>query len=156
MALLLKVGIRQNKLGKLAFIIFCIFLMAVLLQQAFLCQPVSAKPSAKSSPVFQVLLVHSAYKGYPWTDALNRGIHDVFDAAPEPTDFIIEYIDTKRNHEKTYFEKLHELWQLKYRDWTIDLILVCDNDAYDFIVNGRDKLSQGIPLVFFSDTIVTM
>ena len=148
MALLLKVGIRQNKLGKLASSIFCIFLMAVLLQQTFLCQPAAARPWAKPSPVFQVLIVHSAYQGYPWTDDLNRGIHDVFDAAPESTELIIEYIDVKRNHEKSYFEKLHELWQLKYRDWPIDLILVCDNEAYDFIVNGRDKLFQGIPLVF--------
>jgi hypothetical protein len=48
------------------------------------------------------------------------------------SDYIM-YIDTKRNHKKSYFEKLQKLWQYKYRDWRIDLIIVCYNEAYDFI-----------------------
>lgn len=124
------------------------FLMAVFVLLCILfCRPVMAEPN-KPQALRQVLIVHSAYEGYPWTDSLNRGIHDVFSSAPEQIEFAIEYIDTKRNHKKSYFEKLQKLWQYKYRDWRIDLIIVCDNEAYDFILNDRDKLFQNVPLVF--------
>ena len=108
---------------------------------------VTAAPPNQQFPR-QVLIVHSAYEGYPWTDSLNRGIHHVFNSAPEPIEFLIEYIDTKRNHGEFYFEELQKLWQLKYRNRHIDLILVCDDEAYDFILKDRDTLFQDIPVVF--------
>ncbi|MCK9174854.1 MAG: PAS domain S-box protein [Desulforhopalus sp.] len=112
-----------------------------------LCSPVVVQ--AQKTPLLQhVLIVHSAYEEYPWTISLNRGIRDVFAAAPESFEFNTEYLDTKRNHEQSYFEKLYSLWQFKYRNRHIDLIIACDNEAYDFIVNGRDGLFKDIPLVF--------
>ncbi|CAG36653.1 ABC transporter substrate binding protein [Desulfotalea psychrophila] len=96
----------------------------------------------------QVLIVQSGYEGYPWTDSQNKGIQDVFSAAPQPTDFFFEYIDTKRNHGKAYLKNLQKFWEIKYRNQQIDLIITCDNQAYEFIIKNRISLFQNIPLVF--------
>ena len=126
---------------------FVFFAISFFLLGSIFTSLVAAAPPNQQFPR-QVLIVHSAYEGYPWTDSLNRGIHHVFDSAPEPIEFFIEYIDTKRNQGEFYFEELQKLWQIKYRNRQIDLILVCDNEAYDFILKDRDTLFQQIPLVF--------
>lgn len=95
-----------------------------------------------------VLVVHSAYQGYPWTDSLNKGIDDVFASHSAPIDLMFEYLDTKRNRDPYYFEQLRELWKVKFADLPIDLIIVCDNDAYDFVMQERNNLFADIPVVF--------
>jgi two-component system cell cycle sensor histidine kinase/response regulator CckA len=104
--------------------------------------------SSKQPLPQHVLIVHSAYQGYPWTDSLNVGIHDVFDSSPVPVDLMFEYIDTKRNRDPYYFEQLRELWKIKYHNRPIDLIIVCDNEAYDFVLQERNNLFRDIPVVF--------
>ncbi len=139
--------IRNQFSPKTSFVFFIFFAISFFLLGLICSSLVVAAPPNKQFPR-QVLIVHSAYEGYPWTDSLNRGIHQVFDSVPESIEFLIEYIDTKRNHGKFYFEELQKLWQIKYRNRKIDLILVCDNEAYDFIVKDRDTLFQNIPVVF--------
>jgi hypothetical protein len=81
--------------------LLCTLLIVVFLKQwLFFCQPVLAKPLPRT---LQILIVHSAYQGYPWTDSLNRGIQNTFGSAPESSVFIIEDIFTKRKKYKIYF-----------------------------------------------------
>lgn len=109
--------------------------------------PASAESIQQPVPN-QVLIVHSAYLGYPWTDSLNRGIHSVFDSSSVLIDLRFEYIDTKRHREKDYFKRLRELWNIKYKNRRIDLILVCDNEAYNFVLQERNDLFRDVPIVF--------
>ncbi|MFT5698643.1 MAG: two-component system cell cycle sensor histidine kinase/response regulator CckA [Desulforhopalus sp.] len=123
-----------------------ITLIFILLPLSYISSAFSEDSKNKSIP--QVLIVHSAYQGYPWTDSLNRGIAEVFGNAQESVGLIYEYLDTKRNNEESYFIKLHKLWEQKYQKRRIDLILVCDNQAYDFIIKGRDTLFNNTPIIF--------
>ncbi|BHH85004.1 hypothetical protein LA52FAK_32930 [Desulforhopalus sp. 52FAK] len=61
---------------------------------------------------------------------------------------MFEYIDTKRNRDPYYFEELRELWKIKYHSVPVDLIIVCDNQAYDFVLQERNGLFLGVPIVF--------
>ena len=96
----------------------------------------------------QILIVHSSYADYPWTASMHRGIQGGFENYPEAKDFWVEYIDTKRNLELNYFEKLHEFFNVKYQAKKIDLIIAVDNEAYDFILKDREQLFSGVPIVF--------
>jgi PAS domain S-box-containing protein len=104
--------------------------------------------TSKESASYEVLIVHSDYQGYPWTDSLNEGIGDGFASSPVQINLQYEYLDSKRNRDKYYFEQLRELWSIKYNKRRIDLIIVCSNKAYDFVMLERDNLFFGIPIVF--------
>ena len=96
----------------------------------------------------QILIVHSSYADYPWTASMHRGIQGEFENYPRAKDFWVEYIDTKRNLDLNYFEKLHEFFNVKYQAKKIDLIIAVDNEAYDFILKDREQLFSGVPIVF--------
>ncbi|CAG36654.1 hybrid sensor histidine kinase/response regulator [Desulfotalea psychrophila] len=96
----------------------------------------------------QILIIQAGYEGYPWTDSQHKGIQDVFSSVPEPTDLFFEYIDSKRNHGVTYFKNLQKFWEIKYSNQHIDLIITCDNQAYEFFLKNRSALFQDTPLVF--------
>ncbi|WP_240192173.1 hybrid sensor histidine kinase/response regulator [Desulforhopalus vacuolatus] len=108
-----------------------------------------AETSQKNVP-HEVLIVHSDYQGYPWTDSLNAGITDVFNSSPLMINLQFEYLDSKRNKDKYYFEQLRQLWNIKYNKRHVDLIIVCSNLAYDFVMLERNNLFNGIPIVFTS------
>lgn len=124
-------------------VVFIIFFFVFILDLHLV-----AAQSTKKTPPHHVLIVHSAYQGYPWTDSLNLGVHKVFDSSSVPTDLMFEYIDTKRNRDPNYFEQLRELWKTKYQKLPIDIIIACDNEAYDFVLQERDGLFRNIPIVF--------
>lgn len=106
-----------------------------------------AESREKQSPQ-QVLIVHSAYQGYPWTESLTKGILETFNSSSVEVDLQFEYLDTKRNRDEYYFEKLRKLWKIKFQNRRIDLVLVCDNQAYDFVLQERNGLFIDIPIVF--------
>ncbi|MFT5730978.1 MAG: PAS domain S-box-containing protein [Desulforhopalus sp.] len=130
---------KRNLIWHILFILFFLLIPSLHLAIA---------QSSKQPPPQHVLIVHSAYQGYPWTDSLNIGIHEAFDSSPVPVDLMFEYIDTKRNRDPHYFEQLRELWKIKYHNLPINLIIVCDNQAYDFVLQERSNLFRGIPIVF--------
>ncbi len=96
----------------------------------------------------QVLIVHSAYQGYPWTDSLNRGIDKAFSNSSLTAELQYEYLDTKRYRDPLYFEGVMDLWREKYGNQHLDLVFVCDNEAYDFVLQEREGLFKDIPIVF--------
>lgn len=63
-----------------------------------------------------VLVVHSSYDSFPWTVSIQKGIEQRFASHSQPTEFWTDYLDTKRIKSPHYFEKLHELLSIKYKE----------------------------------------
>jgi signal transduction histidine kinase len=96
----------------------------------------------------RVFVLHSYYQGYKWTDDENTGIHAVLNRAIGGNNIHIEYMDTKKVYGDQYFDRLSEVYKMKFRDYRFDLIIVTDNNAFEFIKKYRDSLFPNTPVVF--------
>ncbi len=122
----------------------CILLF--LLLECGFCFPVSAR--ADSPEPARVLVLHSYHQGFSWTDALQRGLEETFEAAPMEIELSVEHLDTKRHPGRLLFENLAQVYADKYERWRPDLILSCDDDALAFLFQYRNALFPGVPVVF--------
>ncbi|QKF58180.1 ABC transporter substrate binding protein [Aliarcobacter lanthieri] len=95
----------------------------------------------------EVLLIHSYHKGYAWTDDISKAIEETFS---EYTDIELTtvYMDTKRIDEAPYLETLAKLYKQQFDNRTFDLIIISDNNAFDFISKYYDYLFKDIPVLF--------
>lgn len=96
----------------------------------------------------RVLILHSYYQGYKWTDDENAGIGAVLMPVIGANNILIEYMDTKKVFGDLYSQRLHAVYEIKYRNYRFDLIIVTDNNAFHFIRTYRDRLFPRTPVVF--------
>jgi PAS domain S-box-containing protein len=96
----------------------------------------------------RVLILHSYYKGYRWTDDENRGIESVLQPELGAQNLYIEYMDTKRFWQPDYVRQFPEIYRRKYLYHHFDAIVATDNNAFDFLRQYRDELFPGTPVVF--------
>jgi signal transduction histidine kinase/ABC-type uncharacterized transport system substrate-binding protein len=96
----------------------------------------------------RVLVLHSYYQGYKWTDDENAGIESVLKPVIGRNNIHIEHMDTKKVFGDLYSQRLHDVYEVKYNNYKFDLIIVTDNNAFDFMRKYRDKLFPGTPVVF--------
>jgi len=96
--------------------------------------------SAEEPAPVKVLLVHSYHTGYPWVDAITRGVRMALSGSN--IDLEIYYMDTKRNtSEEWKVESGNNAMQV-VRDWEPDVIIAADDNAQKyFAVNyiGMEK-----------------
>lgn len=96
----------------------------------------------------RVLVLHSYYQGYKWTDDENAGIESVLQPAIGRNNLYVEYMDTKKIFGDLYSQRLYEVYKLKYRNFRFDAIIVTDNNAFEFMRKYRDDLFPGTPVIF--------
>lgn len=123
------------------------FLLALLISTLFLGFFLNALALAEV-PRKRVLVLHSYYQGYKWTDDENRGIESILKPAIGTNNLYIEYMDTKKIFGDLYSQRLYEVYKLKYKNFKFDTIIVTDNNAFEFMRKYRDDLFPGTPLVF--------
>jgi PAS domain S-box-containing protein len=99
-------------------------------------------------PNKRVLILHSYYKGYRWTDDENRGIESALLPIVGAANLYIEYMDTKRFWQPDYAVQFPEIYRRKYLYHRFDVIVATDNNAFDFLRQYRDELFPGVPVVF--------
>jgi sigma-B regulation protein RsbU (phosphoserine phosphatase) len=104
--------------------------------------------TAQSAAGKRVLVLHSYYKGYKWADDEHRGLTSVLEPVLGVENVFVEYMDTKRFYEKSHVRELPEVYRRKYADHRIDLVVAVDDRAYDFLVEHRDDVFPGTPVVF--------
>ncbi|MCP4552860.1 MAG: hypothetical protein GY834_12650 [Bacteroidetes bacterium] len=121
---------------------FLFFLICQLLVTPSLT---NASPDNQDSQ--RVLVVNSYHPGYTWSDDIVLGIQDEL-GAQRGIEVIIEYLDTKRHFEKSYFRQLKELYRQKYKLTDIDIIITSDDNALDFILSIRKELFPDTPHIF--------
>ncbi|MEA3498608.1 MAG: ABC transporter substrate binding protein, partial [Campylobacterota bacterium] len=95
-----------------------------------------------------ILVLHSYNKSMSWITNIDQSIDDVLQ--PNKNNYIIhrEYMDTKRIFTKEYLINLKKLYQNKYQNTKLDLILSSDNNAFNFLRKNRDELFGDIPVSF--------
>lgn len=102
--------------------------------------------------VKSVLYVNSYHPGYRWSDQVQAGISDTLSRGLGPgVDLRIEYLDGKRfsaDLKGSLGYEVASTWRKKYGSTKLDLIIVSDQDAYDFIKRFRHELFPGVPVVF--------
>jgi PAS domain S-box-containing protein len=95
----------------------------------------------------RVLVLHSYHKGLEWTDSITRGIESVLGGRKD-VEIWFEYMDTRRVHDETYLNLLHELYFHKFRHYRFDVIISSDDHAFNFLLTHHADLFPETPVVF--------
>jgi PAS domain S-box-containing protein len=95
-----------------------------------------------------MLVLLSYHQGYAWTDDEVRGILEIFGENGAQVDIAFEYMDTKRFPPEHSFAPLAEILKQRYATRQPDLLLLCDDNALDFIKQYRQTLFPDVPIVF--------
>lgn len=96
----------------------------------------------------RVFYLNSYHNGYAWSDHLQEGIRRGLEQSRYHIELQIEYMDAKKYPYEVIADTLFRLYQDKFVDEHFDIVIVSDNDAYNFILEHRDRLFPGIPVVF--------
>jgi PAS domain S-box-containing protein len=98
----------------------------------------------------KVLVINSYHKGLSWTDNIVAGIESVLKSenGGKDIEFFIEYMDTKRYYGEQYFRMLHASFTEKYANKRFDVVIVTDNDAFNFVRKHYRALFRPTPVVF--------
>ncbi len=110
--------------------------------------PSTAALAVEAASGKRVLVLHSYYKGYKWADDEHRGITAILEPVLGVENVFVEYMDSKRFFDQRYLTLLPEVYRRKYLDHRIDLIVAADDKALEFLVEHRDDLFPGTPVVF--------
>jgi len=96
----------------------------------------------------RVLIIHSHHSGLTWTDEIMNGIRDIFAASDPGIQISAEYLDSRRYPKSDLSRRIRDLLLEKLRGTTPDLVMVSDNNALELVLEHRDRLFPGIPIVF--------
>ena len=96
----------------------------------------------------KVLYINSYHHGYRWSDGIRKGITDVLDRSEMKVELQTEYMDAKKYNFEYITDKLKTLYRDKFLGEKFDVIIVSDNDAFEFVRRIRDELFPGVPVVF--------
>jgi HD-GYP domain-containing protein (c-di-GMP phosphodiesterase class II) len=94
-----------------------------------------------------VLILHSYAQDFKWTNDFQEGIIEEILASDFNINYQVEYLDTKRNFSEEYYRYLSELFSFKFTNSNFDLIVAVDNNALDFVINNRDIMFKGLPVI---------
>ena len=126
------------------------FFITILVMIAASCVMVSpASVHAEQDGRKQILLLNSYHQNFIWNEEIFQGMQDVL--RPKETGIIlhVEYMDTKRvEFNEQYVLQLRDVFQHKYKGMRFDVIMVTDNNAFEFMRRYHDKLFPGTPVVF--------
>lgn len=95
----------------------------------------------------QILLLHSYNKGLKWSDGISDGVASVFASHPF-YELSTEYMDSKKIDTPEYFAALLKLYRQKFATRAYDALIVCDNYAYEFILEHHQELFNDTPIIF--------
>jgi len=95
----------------------------------------------------EVLLLHSYHKGYAWSDEISKTIEqELFPY--EDIELSTLYMNTKKINSKSYLDKLSLLYKEQFNKRNFDLVIVSDNNAFDFAVKHKNTLFNNLPILF--------
>jgi len=124
-----------------------------LVLRVLVCALLLAATAASSAAAFtrqekRILVLHSYHAGQRWTESVMQGMREVFPREEASVLLHVEYLDTKRNPDSTYFAAFKALLRRKLEGLSFDLLLVSDNEALDLALHYRDELYPQLPIVF--------
>ncbi|MFP4363516.1 MAG: ATP-binding protein [Spirochaetia bacterium] len=96
----------------------------------------------------KVLVLHSYHIEYGWTASIDRGLHNSLLRYEDMSNFYVEFMDTKRFFSDSYLDLQYRFLEEKYSGFEFDLIVISDNNAFNFFLQYRAELFQNAPVVF--------
>lgn len=108
----------------------------------------AAQPPLPVDKNKHVLVINSYHRGYLWTDNTLAGIESILKDGKRNIELHIEFMDSMRVVDKNHFHRLFLYYRSKFTGIKFDLIIVSDNDAFNFVLRYRDTLFPKIPIVF--------
>lgn len=96
----------------------------------------------------KLLVLHSYYKGFEWSDSIDQGIGHALSGHGKDLSVYTEYMDLKRFPEVPHIESLRRVLRIKYSRTRFDAILGTDDHAFQFLLQYRDELFPGTPVIF--------
>jgi len=97
----------------------------------------------------QVLILHSYQNDYEWTRLVNQGLTDELESAPDLSCQIkAEYLDAKRAWDPAQAEHFAAHLARRYEGFKPDIVVVSDNDAFEFMLAYGEALFGRTPWVF--------
>ncbi|WP_298036295.1 PAS domain S-box protein [uncultured Desulfuromonas sp.] len=106
-------------------------------------------PAVSAAQGRSVFILHSYHPGLRWTDGIMAGVQEAFAESGQDIQLHVDYLDAKRYHAPEYFANFVDgILPYKLANLSFDLVLVSDNDAFDFALKHRDDLFAGAPIVF--------
>ena len=95
-----------------------------------------------------ILLLNSYSSTFDWTREQTSVIINTLEEQPN-TKLFVEYMDTKvfkltREYEKT----LYQYYTKKYKNYNIDIVIVTDDNALEFIMKYKDNLFKNSKIFF--------
>src|SRR4029077_4668494 len=119
---------------------------AHLIIAVLLTAPLAAQPSSRS-----VLLLDQSSAGLPFNTALATAVRLTLSAESKvPISFYAEHLDANRFFGSDYEEGILSFFRKKYRDKTIDVVVVVGSAALDFNARRRAELWPNGPAVFWA------
>lgn len=113
---------------------------------------ISAASEQSTDEELSILVLHSYYPTYEWSNEISTGITDILkDSDYSDAEVYLEFMDAKRHFSPEYMTSLGEVYRLRYDDFNdFDLIIVSDNHAIDFLTSeiGLEIFPADIPVVF--------
>ncbi len=109
---------------------------------------ISGHTLAQQGDKQHVLILNSYHQGFSWTNRIVAGIEAAFTETGSNAEFHIEYMDTKRIYNEAYLQDSFQLLLDKYANISIDVIILSDNNALEFMRTYGEQLFPGVPIVF--------
>lgn len=121
--------------------------MGLALLFAAACSGAWASSDGAAGARGNILYLNSYHDGYSWSDDILDGLRGAL-AGHRDVDLQIEYMDFKRYEGELVSSILGDLYRKKFRNRRFDVIVVSDNNAFDFILDNGEALFPGVPVVF--------
>jgi len=122
----------------------CVVPAVALLVVVWLCPVASAQPRS----VRTALAVHYSSEDYPSNPVVDAAIRQVLHAHDEaPVDYFAEYLESDRFPGEEATLAFRDYLQRKYQGRRIDVVLAITDPALQFVLQYRDQLFPGVPIV---------
>jgi len=112
------------------------------------CADVPPVLAATPGPSAQILILHSYYLGYHWSDDIMEGIRSSFRDSGVVAHPQVEYMDVRRYPTSEHLQLLHAYFKQKFRDLKFDVVISSDNAAFEFLLKHQEELFPQTPVIF--------
>lgn len=112
------------------------------------CSAKNALIPTSETEIKRILYISSYHRGYVWNDGIEQGLREHLAAARWKIEIYTEYLDTQRFATLEHLEPLSEIFAIKHRNISYDVVVVSDNNAFNFAIRHQKKIFPDVPLVF--------
>src|SRR4030042_2646936 len=103
----------------------------------------------QDKPEKHILILNSYHPGFNWTDQEMEGILETLRQAHPHIDPLVEYLDLRRFPQEDNLKSLFHLYQHRYVQKQVEVVIANDNEALEFALKYRSALFPEAAVVFW-------